>query len=111
MPCNGIEFLAALSAPLYKLPKTTCRTHLLRSAIDAGTILDAETRKSVKGKKYEEECLTTPRDQAEWKKTAEGLFEDFRRRCENRRGARSPFAAIAQAKVPTTSKKVFKLKR
>jgi hypothetical protein len=59
----------------------------------------------------QEKCRTTPRDQADWKKTTvERLFEDFNSELERclrtgeELGAR--FAVmITQAKVPTTSKK------
>ncbi|KAI9441862.1 hypothetical protein H4582DRAFT_2127566 [Lactarius indigo] len=89
------------------------------SAIGAGTILDAGTLKSVTmGKKCQEKCHATLRDQAEWKKkTAKRLFEDFDAKTEHclRTGEElSPrFAVITQramqqADVPTTLKKIFK---
>ncbi|KAH8985634.1 hypothetical protein EDB86DRAFT_2833049 [Lactarius hatsudake] len=79
---------------------------------------DSEKRHS--GKRYQEECRTTPRDQAEWKKkTVKRLFEDFSTKIElclrtgEELGPR--FAAITQqamqqAKVPTTSKKQKKIR-
>ncbi|KAH8981502.1 hypothetical protein EDB86DRAFT_2834824 [Lactarius hatsudake] len=74
---------------------------------------DSEKRHT--GKRYQEECRTTPRDQAEWKKTTvKRLFEEFNvkiERCLRTGEELGPrFAvitqqAIQQAKVPTTSKK------
>ncbi|KAH8983111.1 hypothetical protein EDB92DRAFT_2039941, partial [Lactarius akahatsu] len=78
---------------------------------------DSEKRHN--GKRYQEECRTTPRDQAEWKKkTVKRLFEDFSTKIEHclRTGEElgPRFAAITQqamqqAKVPTTSKKQKKI--
>jgi len=75
-----------------------------------------DSEKRHKGKKYQEECRATPRDQAEWKKkTTERLFKDFKANMEHclRTGEElgPRFAAIAKATVPTTSKKIFKHKR
>ena len=75
-----------------------------------------DSEKRHKGKRHQEGCRTTPRDQAEWKKkTAKRLFEDFNAKMENclRTGEDlgPRFAAITQAKVPMTSRKVFKHKR
>ncbi|KAH8995906.1 hypothetical protein EDB92DRAFT_1814379 [Lactarius akahatsu] len=74
---------------------------------------DSEKRHN--GKKYQEECSTTSRDQAEWKKTTvKRLFEEFNMKIEHclrtgeelgPRFARITQQAIQQAKVPTTSKK------
>ncbi|KAH9020959.1 hypothetical protein EDB85DRAFT_2002073 [Lactarius pseudohatsudake] len=79
---------------------------------------DSEKRHN--GKRYQEECRATPRDQAEWKKrTVKRLFEDFSTKIEHclRTGEElgPRFAAIAQqamqqAKVPTTSKKQKKIR-
>ena len=68
-------------------------------------------RRHKRTRKYQEECSTTPQDQAKWKKkTVMWLFENFNARMEyclstgEELGPR--FAAmVAHAKVPTASKK------
>ena len=69
-------------------------------------------RRHKRTRRYQEECRTTPRDQAKRKKkTVQWIFENFNARMEyclrtgEELGPR--FAAmVAQAKVPTASKKV-----
>ncbi|KAH9039785.1 hypothetical protein EDB85DRAFT_1927626, partial [Lactarius pseudohatsudake] len=78
---------------------------------------DSEKRHT--GKRYQDECRTTPRDQAEWKKTTvKRLFEKFDTKIEHclrtgeelgPRFATITQQAIQQAKVPTTSKKQKKI--
>lgn len=75
-----------------------------------------DSEKRHKGKRYQEECRTMPREQAEWKtKTTKQLFDDFNAKMEHclRAGEElgPRFAAIALAKVVTTSKKTLKQKR
>ncbi|KAH9058220.1 hypothetical protein EDB87DRAFT_943306 [Lactarius vividus] len=74
-----------------------------------------DSKKRHNGKKYQEECRTTPQGHAEWKrKTVERLFEDFNTKIERclrtgeelgPRFATITRYAMQQAKVPTTSKK------
>jgi hypothetical protein len=67
-------------------------------------------------RKLQEECRTTPRDQAEWKtKITKQLFDDFNVKMDRclRTGEELGlrFAAITHAKVPTKSKKKPKHRR
>ncbi|KAF8262048.1 hypothetical protein EI94DRAFT_1744561 [Lactarius quietus] len=70
-----------------------------------------DSKRRHKRKRHQEECRTTPPDLAEWKKTAvEWLFDCFNAKMEHclRTGEEigTRFAVvIAQAGVPTTSKK------
>ena len=110
MPCRGIEDLAMLSAALQHVRRLPRGIHLLRSV--RGLFWTEKGHR----KKCQEGCRATLRDQAERKKmAAKRLFEDFNAKMDHclRTGEDlgPRFAAIAQATVPTTSKKRFKHKR